>query len=360
MRRRTFVGAVGGSAIAGVAGCLTRDDDNAGGGDGTLRIATYETMVNGTNPAGTWLKEAFEAEHSDAELEWIVPNDGLNQYITREQQNADYDVDIYFGLNVDDLVRIDDNLETGSLLRELDIDRLDNAGRIRDELDMGDPHGRALTYDTGYICLVYDETIVSEPETLDDLTAPAYEDELLAQNAQQSDPGRAFLLWTIDANSEDGYIDYWRKLETNGARILADWSESYSGAYMEGERSIVVSYSTDQVYANEYDYDMSRHQVAFPNDQGYANPEGMGIFEGATDVDLAYDFLDFALSSEAQAEIAQRNVQFPAVAEEHVDLDEEFDRYAHRPPETVAFSYDELQGNLGGWVESWGREFAGQ
>ncbi|WP_226482213.1 thiamine ABC transporter substrate-binding protein [Natrinema amylolyticum] len=383
MKRRTFVGAVGGSAVAGVAGCLTReggenDDQGNGTGDqgngtdeidpepetpdleGELQVATYETMVDGEGAAGPWLKEAFEAEYPDAELTWTVPNNAINDYIDRERQNADIDADVYLGTNVDDLVRIDDTLDDGGLLRELNVDRIDNAERIRDGLDMGDPHGRVLPYDTGYICLVYDETVVDEPETLDDLTEPAYEDALLAQNAQSSDSGQAFLLWTIDAYGEDGYLDYWRALDENGVRVLDSWDESYTSAYMNEERPMVVSYSTDQVFANEYDYDMSRHQVAFPNDQGYANPEGMGIFEGASELDLAYEFLNFALSSEAQAVIAQRNVQFPAVAEEHVDLDEEFDQYAHVPPEAVTIGYDELRGNLDGWVEDWAREFAGR
>ncbi|WP_222915472.1 thiamine ABC transporter substrate-binding protein [Natrinema sp. SYSU A 869] len=374
MKRRTFVGAVGGSAVAGVAGCLTQEGDN-GQGNGTnendpepenpdlkgeLRVATYESMVDGENPAGPWLKEQFEAEYPDAELTWTVPNNAIKDYIDRKQQNAEIDADIYLGANIDDLVRIDDTLDDGGLLRALNVDRIDNAERIRDGLDMGDPHGRVLAYDTGYICLVYDETVVDEPETLEDLTEPAYEDALLAQSAQSSDPGQAFLLWTIDASGEDGYLDYWRSLDDNGVRTLKDWSESYSGAYMNGERPMVVSYSTDQVFANQYDYDMSRHQIAFPNDQGYANPEGMGIFEKASELDLAYEFLDFALSSEAQAVIAQRNVQFPAVDSEYVDLDEEFDQYAHVPPEAVTIGYDDLRGNLDGWVEDWAREFASQ
>lgn len=371
MKRRAFVGAVGGSAVAGVAGCLTRDEDGSEDDDGTgdpepenpdlegeVRVATYNSMVNEKNPAGPWLKEAFEEAYPDAELTWTVPENGINDYIDRSQQNAEIDADVYLGANVDDLVRVDDNLDDGGLLRELNVDRIDNAARIRDGLDMGDPHGRVLAYDTGYISPVYDEDLVDEPETLDDLTDPAYEDALLAQNAQGSDTGQAFLLWTIDAYGEDGYLDYWRDLEANGVRILEDWQESYNASYMNGDRSMVISYSTDQVFANEYDYEMSRHQVAFPDGQAYANPEGMGIFEAASELDLAYEVLDFALSNDAQAVIAQRNVQFPAVGEEYVDLDDEFDQYAHVPPEAVTIGYDRLRGNLDGWVDDWAREFA--
>ncbi|MFC4540842.1 thiamine ABC transporter substrate binding subunit [Halosolutus amylolyticus] len=376
MRRRAFIGSVGGGAIAGVAGCLTRDgedeerpaNDTEDGDpepddpdlEGTVTVATYESMVDGENPAGPWLKEQFEAEYPDAELKWTLPNSGINQYIRREEQEADLDADVYFGINVDDLARIDDNLSDGGLFRELNLDRIDRSDRIRDGLDVGDPHGRVLTYDTGYISLVYDESVVDEPGSFDDLTDPEYADALIAQNAQTSDPGQAFLLWTIDAYGADGYLDYWRDLVDNGVRIIDDWSESYYGAYMQEERPMVVSYSTDQVFAADEGYDMSRHQIAFLNDQGYANPETMGIFERASEVDLGYAFLDFVLSNDAQAEIAQRNVQFPAVADEFVDLDESFDQYAHEPPEAVTVGYDQLRGNLDGWVDDWAREFASQ
>ncbi|WP_247730457.1 thiamine ABC transporter substrate-binding protein [Halovivax limisalsi] len=401
MRRRTFLGTASGGTIAGFAGCLTRDGDDGsdgesdpseadgsdgadgnesdgetgtndegdGGSDatddgaddpsGTFTIATYDSMIDGTDPAGPWLTDTFETYYPDATIEWKTPENGLNHYIQLEEREASLDADVYLGLNIDDLARIDDTLDEGGLFRELDVGRISKADRIRDGLDMGDPHGRVLPYDTGYISLVYDETVVDEPETFDDLTKPAYEDALIAQNAQTSDPGQAFLLWTIDAFGEDGYLEYWNELDDNGVRILDDWSDSYYGAYMEEERPMIVSYSTDQVFASAEGHDMSRHQIAFPNGQGYANPEGMGIFERASNPDLAYAFLDFVLSRKAQAEIAQRNVQFPAVSSGHVDLDDEFEQYAHEPPEAVTVGYDRLRGNLDGWVDEWARDRTG-
>ncbi len=84
----------------------------------------------------------------------------------------------------------------------------------------------------------------------------------------------------------------------------------------------------------------------------------MAIFADSDKADLAADFMAFVLSSEAQAEIARRNVQFPAVADDHVELDESFAQYAHAPAEPIAFTYDDLRGNLDGWIEDWAREFA--
>ena len=380
MRRRRFLRRAGASTagLAALGGC-TGDggdgSDGAGGstptepptttGDtgttagtattttpsGTLRIATYSSFT-GEDTAGNWLKSAFESEYPDATVEFTTPENGLNQYIQRRQQGAPIDVDLYVGLNTGELVRADERLQE-PLFAEVE-GRIEGADGVKDGLRI-DPRGRAIPYDTGYICLVYDEDEVESPGSFDALLEPAYEGDLITQNAQQSDPGRAFLLWSIIAEGEDGYLDYWSNLVDNGVKVLADWEPAYN-AYLAGEAPMVVSYSTDQVYYHGEGVDMSRHQVGFLNDQGYANPEAMALFSDAENADLGRQFMEFVLTSEAQAEIAVRNVQFPAVS--GVDPGGEFSKYAYEPPEPVTFTYDELAGNVSGWVDAWSRQVA--
>lgn len=372
MKRRTVVrtvGSAGGVAAAGLAGCLTRDSDDEPDdpedGDpepdepdleGPLRIATYRSMVTGTNPAGPWLEEAFVEQYPDAELEWVVPESGVEHYVRRGGYGTEIDVDVLLGFTVGDLARIDDSGGEGRLLRTLNRDRIGGSERIRDELDLEDPHGRTLTYDTGYVSLVYDETAIEPPEALADLLEPTYEGALLAQRPGTSLPGQAFLLWTIAIGGLEDALAYWDALVENGVRIHDSWSGAY-GEYMDPVRPLVVSYSTDPVFAATEGHDLSRHRVAFPNGEGYALPEGMGIFEGATKVDLAYSFLEFLLSAEVQAELALRNVQFPAV--EGVDLHPAFDEYAREPPEPISTSYTELRGSIDEWLAEWTARFDG-
>ena len=346
MRRRAFLASAG-ATITATAGCLG-DSGGGNGGDGVVTVATYESMVDGSDPAGPWLKDAFESEH-DAEVEFTVPDSGVNQYIQRAREGADVEADCYVGLNVDELIRVDEELDD-PLFDTLDGD-LEGSDRILDELRF-DPDGRVLPYDTGYISLVYDESEV-EPQTFADLTADENRGDLIVQNAQNSDPGRAFLLWTIKEFGPDSYLDYWQDLEDNDVRILGSWTDAYN-AYTAEEAPMVVSYSTDQVFASQETDDLTRHQVGFLNDQGYANPEGMARFADAGDPEATADFMEFVLTPEAQGEIAMRNVQFPAV--DDAELDDEFEQYAHVPPEPVTFTYEELAGNLDGWVEDWARQ----
>jgi len=365
MDRRTFLKTAGPTTVAAaLAGCLVGDDDGSDATEtttqepdleGTLTVATYDAFVDApsTSP-GPWVKETFESEYPDATLEYVTPENGLNTFIQRRQQGSSIDADVYVGLNTEQLIRVDEQLPDDDVFRTVDRNGLEHADSIVSELEV-DPEGRALPYDTGYISLVYDENVVSDPETFEALTTDEYEGTLLAQNAQTSDTGRAFLLWTIEQYGSDGYLDYWRDLVDNDVRILDSWDAAY-GAYGEEERPMVVSYSTDQVFANEYDQEMSRHQVSFPNDQGYANPETMAVFQDADEPDLATRFLDFMLSPEAQSEIPVRNVSFPAT--DHADLPKDFDQFAKVPPEPVTFSYEELAGNVEGWIDDWAREIA--
>ncbi|QGA82311.1 thiamine ABC transporter substrate binding subunit [Halomicrobium sp. LC1Hm] len=318
---------------------------------GTLSVATYSSFV-GDGAAGNWLKSEFESEHPEVTVEFETPENGLNQYIQRKSEGAPIDADLFVGLNTGELVRADEQLD--ETLFATASDRIDGADTVRSELQF-DPDGRVVPYDTGYISLVYDEGEVDAPGTFDALLEPAYEDALIAQNAQQSDPGRAFLLWTIYNKDPDGYLDYWVGLVDNGVTILSDWEQAYN-AYSDEEAPMVVSYSTDQVFYHGEGVDMSRHQVGFLNDQGYANPEGMAQFVDSDDAELAQAFASFALTAPAQREIATRNVQFPAV--EGVDPGGDFGEYALEPPEPVTFTYDELSGNVSGWIDEWARQIA--
>ena len=376
MRRRRFIRRAGAAGAIALAGCTGGPDDSAdqqttttdgtgstttggstttttSGPSGTLTVATYSSFT-GEGTAGTWLKGQFEAEYPDTTVEFVTPPNGVNQYIQRAQQGAPIEADLYVGLNTGELVRADRELD--DQLFAVTRDRLERADTVKPGLQI-DPDGRAIPYAPGSISLVYDEGAVENPGTFDALLEPAYEDALITQNAQQSDPGRAFLLWTIIAKGEDGYLDYWADLVDNGVTVLSDWEPAYN-AYLDGEAPIVVSYSTDQVYYHGEGVDMSKHQVGFLNDQGYANPEAMALFADSDQHYLGLTFMDFALRAESQAGIAVRNVQFPAV--EGVDPGEEFSKYAYEPPEPVTFTYDELAGNVSEWVDAWARQVASQ
>ncbi|WP_152039518.1 thiamine ABC transporter substrate-binding protein [Salinigranum salinum] len=384
MRRRSFLRTAGaGGAAALVAGCLGGGGDGSGGSGGSsggsdgggstdtptateatgttvgstapaeLVVATYSAFVDAPSSSpGPWLKEQYESEF-DATLVWETPENELNYFIERQLGGATIDADAYVGLDTNMLIRIDEKL-SDPLFAPVGEGALSRRGEVKSSLEF-DPEGRAVPYDTGYICLVWNETETTAPETFDGLLDPTHTGELIVQNPTSSATGKAFLLHTVAAKGEEGYLDYWEALKDNDVRVLGTWEDAYN-AYSNGEAPMVVSYSTDQVFANEYGEPMEEHQIRFLNDQGYANPEGMARFASSDRVGRVNEFMDFVLSPEIQAEIAVRNVQFPAT--ETATLPEDFAKYAHQPPEAVTFTYDELKGSLGEWTDAWARAFA--
>ena len=379
-RRRllTVGGAAGAIALAGCSAEQTGDgaddgaDDDGTDEDGdeaetpTLTVATYGSFIDAPSVSpGEWLKEEFESRF-DAELEWATPDNEINHYIERVQSGAAVDADVYVGFNTEDLVRIDEQLDDGLFAEAGDIDGLDD---VREGLRF-DPFDRAVPFDTGYISLVYDGTETEAPETFDGLLDEEHRGALIAQNPGASTTGRAFLLHTIhrfgdgeggvidgaDGDAEYDYLDYWADLQENDVRVLGSWSDSYS-AWSEGEAPMVVSYSTDQVFASAEGANLEEHQIRFLNDQAYANPEGMAVFNDADHPDLAREFMSFMLEPAVQGEIAERNVAFPAT--ETAELPDDYAELAQAPDDPVTFTYEELQGSVGDWVSAWERQFAG-
>jgi thiamine transport system substrate-binding protein len=374
MRRREFIAAAGAAGVAGLAGCAGGGGSEGDGTDTgtdtdsdtstptgtatgtpnptpTLRVGTYGAFVDAPSSSpGPWLKDQFESEF-DATLEWQTPENELNYFIERAMRGVDVDADAYVGLDTNMLIRVDEQLDESLFADAGDVPRRDS---VKEGLEF-DPKGRAVPYDTGYICLVYDENELTAPETFDGLLEEQYAGDLLTQDPTTAATGQAFLLHTINSKGEDGYLDYWQGLKENDVRVLGSWSDSYT-AYSNGEAPMVVSYSTDQVYANAEGADLSKHQIRFLNGEGYANPEGVAIFEGTDRTDLAREFVGFMLRPAVQAEIAVRNVQFPATSD--AELPSEFATYAKEPETPVTFSYDALKGNLSDWTDAWARQFA--
>lgn len=384
--RRRFLALGGAAGVAGLAGCSAEragddgendgDGSDGGAGDGgadddegetpTLTVATYGAFIDAPSVSpGEWLKEEFESR-VDAELEWATPDNEVNYYVERAASGASIDADLYVGLTAEDLVRVDEEVDDDLFASAGEVE---GADAVREGLRF-DPFERAVPFDTGYVSLVYDGTETDAPETFEGLLEEEHRGDLIAQNPGGSSTGRAFMLHTVarfgdgdggavegdDGDADYDYLDYWAELQDNDVRVLGSWDDAYT-SWSEGEAPIVVSYSTDQVFADMEGANLEEHQIRFLNDQAYATPEGMAVFADADEPDLAREFMSFMLEPDVQGEIAQRNVAFPAT--DTAELPDDYAELAQEPDEPVTFTYDQLQGSLDGWISEWERQFAG-
>lgn len=348
--RRRFVQSVGAAAVLTAGGCL---GSAPGTEPNTIRVGTYPAFVDApSSSAGDWVKAEFESRF-DYTLEWVVRENELGDFIQRRAEGVPLEADAYLGVTPGDLVRADAGLDD-PLFAAFDTDGVENHSNV-DEVYRFDPENRVIPTGASYVCIVYDERRVDPPSSLPALTDDAYSEALLLANPQSTTTGLLFLLWTVADRGPNKFLEYWRRLLDNDVHVLGSWSDAYN-AYLNEEAPMVVSYSTDQVYAHSGDQPMQRHQIAFPDGQGYAYVDGLAKFATTDREELVQTFASFMLDPEVQRTKAVENVGLPTVA--NASLPEEYARYAHTPENPVQFGYDTLSAHMQEWRDAWARQAA--
>lgn len=312
----------------------------------TLTLMTHDSFAISES-----VLDAFETEY-DVLVELLPAGDAgtmLNQAIlSREQPLADL------------LYGVDNTFLSRALEADLFVPYASPALEyVADDLELDSEH-RLTPVDYGDVCLNYDigwfeARSVSPPVSLADLVDPAYENLMVVENPATSSPGLAFLLTTIAAYGEDGYLDYWRQLRENGVLVTSGWEDAYYGQFSaagEGSRPIVVSYASSppaEVLFGELDEAITA-SVTAPG-TCFRQVEFVGILQGTEQQDLAEAFVDFMLSEPFQADIPLNMFVFPARS--GVPLPEVFVTHADVPAEPVLLADVDIAQNRERWIEAW-------
>lgn len=217
--------------------------------------------------------------------------------------------------------------------------------------------GSLTPIDLGDVCLNVDHTWftdhdVPEPQTLDDLLDEEYQDLVVVTNPATSSPGLAFLLATVGAYG-DGWLDYWQQLADNGLKVVESWSDAYSvdfsGSTGEGDRPIVLSYSTSPAF-----------EVAEGEDEAptgallntcFRQVEYAGVLAGAQNPDGARAFVDFLLSDAVQADIPQSMYMYPV--NDQIDLPQSWTDFAPLADDPFTVSIEDINTHRDEWIEQW-------
>lgn len=189
------------------------------------------------------------------------------------------------------------------------------------------------------------------PTTLDDLTDPKYKDLLVLTNPASSSPGLAFMFATIGAKGEDGYLDYWKALKDNGAKIDSGWTEAYytdfSGADGKGPRPLVLSYATSPAYTVDGD---TSSTVALLG-TCFRQVEYAGVLKGTSNEVGARKFVDFMLSPEVQAAIPENLFMYPVVHETPLPAD--WAKFAPLASQPIELSAEQIGEHRDKWIRDW-------
>jgi thiamine transport system substrate-binding protein len=193
---------------------------------------------------------------------------------------------------------------------------------------------------------------IPEPVTLEDLTDPTYRDLLVVTNPTTSSPGLAFMLATIGAFGEDGWLDYWVALRDNGVKIVAGWSDAYyvdfSGSSGQGDRPLVLSYASSPPYEVPDGADTAPTGALL--ETCFRQVEYAGVLAGAKNPDGARAVVDWLLSPEVQAAIPESMYVYPVT---DVDLPESWQAFAPLAPAPFHVEPEDISANRDAWLERW-------
>lgn len=295
------------------------------------------------------LLDQFKAE-TGYTLKFVAPGDG-GALVTQLVLTKDSPLgDVVFGI---------DNTFAGRALAEGVVEPYtsaklpDTAGSLA-----ADASGRLTPIDLGDVCLNADRgwfaaKQMAIPVTLDDLTKPQYKDLLVTENPASSSTGLAFLVATVGAKGDPGYLGYWAALKANGVKVVKDWETAYytdfSGSQGKGPRPLVVSYSTSPSAEVPKGASLSRTTSLLQT--CFRQIEYAGVISGARNEVGARKFIDFLLGDAVQADIPGQMYMYPA--NPAVRLPEEWVKYAPLSSKPFTVDVTTIAANRDAWIKAW-------
>ncbi len=323
------------------------------GGSATDEPPVIRLMTHDSFDMSAELLDDFEAE-TGIRVEVFKAGDGgeiLNKAILSKDAPL---ADVLFGVDNTFLSRALDN----DLFLPYDSPILAD---IADSLRL-DPQNRVLPVDFGDVCLNYDVSWfagrgLAPPDSLADLADPAYAGLTVVENPATSTPGLGFLLTTIDAFGEDGYLDYWARLVDNDVLVVDGWETAYYShftAASEGDRPIVVSYAGSpaaEVYYAETPPDEAPTAAVLTDGTCFRQIEFVGILRGTQKEKEARQLVDFLLDRPFQEDIPLKMFVYPA--NETAVLPDVFQQYSQTPAAPVQLDPSRITANREAWIQAW-------
>lgn len=223
----------------------------------------------------------------------------------------------------------------------------------------GDP---VTPVDVGDVCLNYDRAAFAAPglpvpESLSDLTDPAYRGMLVVEDPATSTPGLAFLLATITVFGEDtayDWHDYWTDLRANDIAVTAGWEEAYYGQFSGGAgggtRPLVVSYASSPP-AEVLFGELSEAPTGVITDGCFRQIEYVGILAGSDAGAAAQQLIDFFIGIAFQEDIPLTMFVFPVRPD--AALPALFAEHTTVPDHPAVMDPGRIDRNRQRWIAEW-------
>lgn len=303
------------TAALALAACGTdkpsgTDSPGAGSLDADAAVKTVTLVTHGSFNVSEDVLAQF-TEQTGLEVE-ILPADDAGAMVNQLILTKDAPLgDVVFG--------IDNTFASRAIAEGVLEEYVSPAAGPEQDNYAADLQGQLTAVDFSDVCLNADIRAVPDGAalTFDDLLKPEFKDQLVMENPATSSPGLAFLLATIAAKGEDGYLDYWRQLRDNGLKVVSGWNEAYydefSGPSSSGQRPLAVSYASSP--PSEIPEGAAEPATAAALNTCFRQVEYAGVLKGAANPEGARQVVDFFLSPAFQADLPGQMWVYPVKAD---------------------------------------------
>lgn len=259
----------------------------------TLTVLAPDYFGSSWGP-GPAIKQGFEAR-CDCTLEYRT-GDVLPRLML---EGPRLQADVVIGLGTDELLRARQS--------DLFVQHGQDLAPLTVPVEWNDD--RFIPFNWSYAAFVYDRTRLETPPASFAELIERDDISLIWQDPRSSGAGLALMLWVDHLYGDDAHR-IWQNLAAKTVTVTAGWSEAY-GMFTDGEADMVLSYTTSPAYHIAEEDDDTKAAAIF--DEGhYFIAEAAGILAGATQPDLARQFMAYILSQEFQSMIATANWSYPS------------------------------------------------
>ncbi|GAA4868493.1 thiamine ABC transporter substrate-binding protein [Serinicoccus chungangensis] len=212
--------------------------------------------------------------------------------------------------------------------------------------------------DYGDVCVNIDSVWfanqgIEPPQSLADLTDPAYEDLFVTPGASTSSPGLAFLLATIGEFGPGEWQGYWEDLMANGAKVTSGWTDAYTVDFTagggDGDRPIVLSYASSPPFTiPDGGFEPTTRALL---DTCFRQVEYAGVLAGTDNPEGAQAVVDWLLSPDVQAAIPDSMYVFPV--DDTVALPDLWSQWAQVAEDPIVVSPRQIEAERETWLREW-------
>ncbi|WP_222618275.1 thiamine ABC transporter substrate binding subunit [Nakamurella sp. PAMC28650] len=215
---------------------------------------------------------------------------------------------------------------------------------------------RLTPVDYGDVCVNIDHRYfakakLAEPTTFEDLAKPAYKNLLVVESPATSSPGLAFLVGTVAHFGDSGWPAYWTSLKNNGVKVDSGWTDAYtvdfSGSTGKGARPLVVSYASSP--PSEVANGVAPTSALL--DTCFRQVEYAGVLNGARNPAAAQKVVDFLLSKQFQAGVADQMYVYPVDAA--TPLPSDWRKFAPIAAHPESIAPGTISAKRDGWISAW-------